>query len=382
MKDSREYNDIMDMVNGGIMLTKEEKALIISLKRDRFYAQARVAAIVLCVLSVMLMVGFKFNEGFLDANSRFSLLMDSVNRIEENLSYPKINVRAEFEDVPNAQLVLLPDTPIAVENVSVREEFTKNKIVVTLSGASESVQDGVKLVMDSDIMDAVGVYRQNQDVVVEIFCNDIYNWKLGARENGLVVSFESLHRMEDKTVVVYMPYEDRNRLAIPEWQQSLSKFAADNHIRLFLAYNMQESYTQQEIVEFANAIRADMLLGIEVKRNAQGTKFDAVTICNTAYFIPDFNSAQLAILLEEAFSDVTGAEPAGFRECVEEDVLISQAVIPAAMVELSVPQSDLDRVEVLYKLNESILAAMKRTITDALAMYLSGASGGEATLSH
>ncbi|MCM1182655.1 MAG: N-acetylmuramoyl-L-alanine amidase [Roseburia sp.] len=376
IKNGREYNDIMDMMKAGIALTQEEKALILSLKRDRFHAQARAAAVVLCALSVLLMVGFKLNESFLDANSRFSLLMESVNRVEENLSYPKINVRAEFSDVPGAQLVLLPDAPIPAEHVSVREEFTGNKLVVTLSGASEAVQDGVRLIMDSGIMDAVGVYRQNQDVVVEIFCNDTYNWELHTQENGIAVSFEALRETADKIVVVYMPYEDRNRLAIPEWQQSLSKFAADNGVRLFLSYNMQESYTGQEIVAFANAVRADMLLGIEVKASAQGTKTDVVTVCNPAYFIPDFNSAQLAILLEEAFADVTGAEPAGFRECGAEDVLVSEAVIPAALIELSVPQSELERVELLYKLNESILAALKRTITDAVGMYPAEDSGG------
>lgn len=369
MKNSREYNDIMDMAGTGAALTREEKALIVSLRRDRFYAQARAAAVFFCVLSIALMVGFKLNEDFFDANSRFSLLMESVNRTEENLSYPKLNVRAEFEDVRQAQLVIRLDMPIAAENISVREEFTKNKIVVTLLGAAETVPGEMKLVTDSAIMDAVGVYRQNKDVVVEIFCNDVYDWSLSRQEDRIVVDFKPFDRIEDKVVVVYMPYEDRNRLAIPEWQQSLSRFAADNHIRLFLAYNMQEHYTQEEIAAFANGIGADMLLGIEVKGNAQSTVASAVTVCNTVYFIPEFNSAQLAILMAEAFADTTSAEPAGFRECGEEDTLVRQAVIPAALIELSVPQSELDRVEVLYKFNESILAAMKKTITDAFALY-------------
>ncbi len=369
MKNSREYNDIMDMAGTGIALTREEEALIVSLRRDRFYAQARAAAVAFCVLSIALMVGFKLNEGFFDANSRFSLLMESVNRTEENLSYPKLNVRAEFEDARQAQLVIRLDAPIAAENINVREEFTKNKIVVTLLGASETVQDGMRLVTDSAIMDAVGVYRQNRDVVVEIFCNDVYNWSLSRQEDRIVVDFQAFDRVEDKVVVVYMPYADRNRLAIPEWQQSLSKFAADNHIRLFLAYNMQESYTQEEIVAFANRIGADMLLGIEVKGGAQSTGVSAVTVCNTVYFIPEFNSAQLAILTAEAFADAAGAEPAGFRECGEEDALVRQAVVPAALIELSAPQQELDRVEALYKFNESILAAMKKTITDVFEMY-------------
>lgn len=353
-----------------VALTSAEAELILSQKRDRFYKQAMAATLIFCVISVALMAGFKFNEEFFDANSRLSLLMEGVNKREENLSYPKINVRADFKDEKISKLVIKPDTQIAAGNVSVREEFTKNKIVITLADASENIEDGIELVTDSTIMDAVGIYRQNRDVIVEVYCNDTYSWSLDNQENAIIVTFGDLSREYSGTVVVYMPYEDKNRLVIPEWQQSLSKFAADNDIKLFLAYNMQESYTQQEVVDFANRIEADMMLGIEVRSSADAAEINGVTVCNTMYFVPDFNSAQLAITMAEAFAEETNVVPYGFRECEEKDVLVSQSVIPAAMMEISLPQTEAERVETVYKLNESILSAIKKTIAEVFEIYI------------
>lgn len=356
-------------------LTSAEEELIISRKRDRLYKAAAAAAVLFCAAAAALMASFKLNEDFFDASSRFGLLMERVNAQEENSAYPKINVKAAFDDKEEARLVIPLQVPMDSENIVVREEFTKNKLMITLAGASETIDDGITLTSDSRIMDAVGVYRQKLDVVVEVYCKEMYAYAMEHSGNALTVNFLPVRSNCDAMAVVYIPYEDKNRLALPEWQQSLVKYASDNRIRLFMASDMQEPYTQQEVIEFAEAIGADVVLGIDVSTDMQAPQTTASAICNTTYFTPDFNSAQLAVLFAEELVSETQIKLLGFEEADENTPLVFMAARPAAMIKISQSQKDADSVETVYKLNERLAAAIKGTLG---SIYAEQTDEGEA----
>lgn len=350
--------------DGAEALTSAEAELIIAGKRDRLYKNMVRAAAVFFAAAVVLMTAFKLNEDFFDASSRFGLLMESVNAQEENKAYPKINVKAEFDDKNESKLVIPLGALTADENIVVREEFTKNKLIITLVGASENIYDGIKLTSDSQIMDAVGIYRQNLDVVVEVYCKEMYAYVLENSGRTLTVSFLPMRNNYDAVAVVYIPFEDRNRLALPEWQQSLAKYAYEHRIRLFMASNMQEPYTQQEVMEFAETAEADVVLGIAVSTDTQTQQTTGTAICNTTYFVQGFNSTQLSVMFAEAFVTETQVKLLGFEEADERTPLVYMATRPSAMIRISQSQKDADSVEAVYKLNEKLVAAIKRTLGD------------------
>lgn len=343
-------------------LISAEAEEIVVRKRDRLCKRAMVAAVVFCVVAAALMASFKFNEDFFDASSRLGLLMESVNAQEENSAYPKINVKAEFDDKEEAKLVIPLNALADHENITIHEEFTRNKLVVTLKGGSGYIPDGIRLTSDSRIMDAVGIYRQNLDVVVEVYCKETYSYTVENGENALSIHFLPLRSSYDAVAVVYIPYEDRNRLKLPEWHQSLADYVSDNRIRLFMASDMQEPYTQQDVIQFAEHIDADVVLGIDVSVDAQAQETSAAAICNTTYFIPDFNSAHLAVILAEEFVSETQLPFWGFDEADGNTPLVALATRPSAMLKISQSQKDAESVEAVYKLNERIVAVIKNTL--------------------
>lgn len=258
--------------------------------------------------------------------------------------------------------------PIASEDVSIREVFIQNKYVITLSGYSENIPNGVELVSDSTIMDAVGVYRQNDDVVVEVFGRDLYDYELVTGSNALTVIFRDMGDSYAASAVVWLPYEDRNRLALPEWRQRLARFAADNRIKLYMASDMPEQYSQDEVIAFANRIRADMVLGVQVEGNSEQQSY-MTGICNTTYFIPDYNSTHLSVVMAEAFLEATQIGMSGFEEGGSH-ALVSQATVPAAVIRISLTQKDMESVENEYRLNEKIISALEKTMGDILQDYI------------
>ncbi len=259
--------------------------------------------------------------------------------------------------------------PIAAEDISIREEFIQNKYVITLSGYSENVPNRMELVSDSTIMDAVGVYRQNEDVVVEVYCRDLYDYDLTMGNGSLTVDFKEIGDSYAASAVIWFPYDDRNRLALPEWRQSIDRFAEDNRIKLYLASDMQEEYSQEEVILFANRIGADMVLGVQVEEN-NGQQSYLTGICNTTYFKPDYNSTHLSVVMAEAFLETTQIEMRGFEEGGDSHALVSGATVPSAVIKISLIQKDMEGVENEYKLNEKIVAALVKTMGDILQDYI------------
>lgn len=362
----------------GCALTRAEIEEITAGKRDELYRSLQITAVSFAVVSGVLTAGFKINEDFFDASSRIGILMESVNTQENSLMAPKLNVRTAFRDEDRSRLVIPLQEPIAVEDVSVREEFVRNKYVITLSGYSEYVPNGVELVSDSTIMDAVGVYRQNEDVVVEVYCGELYDYELAVGNGALTVDFKEIGDSYAASAVVWFPYTDRNRLALPEWRQSIEKFAQDNQIKLYMASDMQEEYTQEDVVSFANRIHADMVLGVQVEESS-GQQSYMKGVCNTTYFIPDFNSAHLSVVMAEAFLEsVQGAvqmEMRGFEEGDDSCVLVSEATVPSAVIQISLTQKDMESVENEYKLNGKIVEALEKTMEVILQDYILPVNG-------
>lgn len=350
-------------------LTRAEAAHIVAEKRDRLYRSVQIVTIAFAVVSIVVMAGFKMNEDFFDASSRIGILMESVNAQESELAAPKVNVRTVFRDENKSRLVIPLQEPIASDAVSIREEFVQNKYVITLSGYSSYVPNGVELVSDSTIMDAVGVYRQNEDVVVEVYCNDLYDYELVAGSTALTVNFRKIGDSYAASAVIWFPYNDRNRLALPEWRQRIEKFAEDNRIKLYMATNMQEEYSQEDVITFANGIRADMVLGVQVEGTNEQQSY-MTGICNTTYFIPDYNSTHLSVVMAEAFLDAAQIALRGFEEGDDSHVLVSEATVPSAIIKISLTQKDMESVENEYKLNGKIVDALERTMGDVLQNYI------------
>lgn len=355
-------------------LTRAEAAQLVAERRDRLYKSMQTIAIGFVVVSIAVMTGFKINEDFFDASSRIGILMESVNTQESGLSAPKVNVRTSFQDEKKSRLVIPLQEPITSEDISIREEFIQNKYVITLSGYSSNVPNGVELVSDSTIMDAVGVYRQNEDVVVEVYCSDLYDYELVTGSSSLTVNFKEIGDSYAASAVVWFPYADRSRLSLPEWRQSIDQFAADNRIRLYMASDLQEEYSQEDIVLFANRIGADMVLGVQVEGNSEQQSY-MTGICNTTYFIPDYNSAQLSVVMAEAFLEAVQIQMRGFEEGGDRYVLVSEATVPSAVIRISLTQRDMESVESEYKLNGKIVVALEKTMGDIVQSYIINSGG-------
>ncbi|MDE6363583.1 MAG: hypothetical protein K2L86_04855, partial [Lachnospiraceae bacterium] len=129
------------------------------------------------------------------------------------------------------------------------------------------------------------------------------------------------------------------------------------------------AYTQEDVIQFANEIHADMVLGVQIDKTQEPQAF-MTGVCNSVYFIPVYNSAALSVMMAEAFAEITAVQMKGFEEAGSSDVLVSEATVPSALIKISLTQKDMESVESEYQLDAKVVSALEKTIDEVVKHYI------------
>ena len=335
------------------------------LGQDKLYRYAVIFTIIFAAVSCAVMVFFKMNETYFDSYSA-RILNEDNNAMQEQTDAARYNVKVELVDEAQSRLLLPLTQKLSADHMSIRENFTENKLVVTLKGAASCIEPGSQVTIDSGILDAVGVYRQQEDIVLELYCKDTYGYELQLADNQLSVSFVPLRSQYQTISVIYVSAKDRERFAGQDMQE-LDRLAKEYGMKIYRTWKMDTEYTQQQVIDFANRVQADMLLGIGVEEGAPADSIE--TVCNAGYFIPDFGGVELAAVMTDSMGRVYGASQIQVLDAPTECALIHDATIPAAMTLYYTKQAATGRPEMEYDMNRKLVNALTDMYKQALSTY-------------
>lgn len=325
-----------------------------------------VSTAVFAVLSLCLMLSFKLNESFFDTHGRIGYLAETEQNtiLEENakaVSYKK-NIKVSIDDKADQRLILPLLSSISIEKVSVREEFTAKKLVITLQDAIELIAGETLVTTDSSIMEAVGLYKQENNVVLEIYEKSFLAYDLQIEDNKLIVSFNKIEDSYDKKIIVYVPFEKKDRLYSEEWITSLKSIVGDNN-KLYLCSQMREEYTSEQVLDFAKEINADALLELDYIETYDPEYVEI--IYNEDYFIPYFGSTQLASLMKSCLEEKSELAVTAYKKAGEGDILVKDSKCPAAKAVVYV-QTHNEGIEEKYTLNHSLMESLSEVIKNVV----------------
>lgn len=333
--------------------------------RDRLYSVTMVCTAVFAVLSIVLMIGFKKYEAFFDSHSHIGMLaekevMDAIEekqRQEYNYQFMKKNIDIEIEDLKEGVIKIPLKTAVTMDDVDIRHEFTKNKYVITIKNIRNAIDTDSKIISDSLLMDAFGAYNIKDDTVIEIFYNKekAFCCDVDIDEHHMNLDLSPIKDGYEHVAMVTTSFLDRTRLS----ELKIDKF--DNTLVLSCG-QLQEEYTNNELVEYANKLYADMLVNVGFGEN--GEKSYMKVIYNPDYYIPEFGSTDLAKLSSELFAKRTGYELIGFRGCKEDEVIVSQAKVPSTEVIFNTCYGENNALEVDYNLNHGMMSAIEDIIKE------------------
>lgn len=330
-------------------------------KRNGLYRGSVIAVGIFVLVAFGLIGCFKYYEDYFDSHGRIAVVAEAALLEQNSASLSGIrkrNFRVNVVDEPLAKLVVPFQVQTQMSNITVCEEFTKNKLVVTLKGGTSYIEEGATITSDSVWMEAVGVYRHDKDIVIEVYCHDVCGYQMSYEDNRLTLSFLPLREQYNQFVVVYTPWSNLRDLHRNEWNQELQKLQEEYSVKIFSSIAMQEEYTNQEVVEFANRIHADMLIGMELVNSDDS---QVVTICNPQYFIPFFGNVELAALLEQEFVQITGLPGMGIKQVENEQDWLTLSGVPTALTQFYVSLEQ-KNVEQNYNLNQKMMKALGNVI--------------------
>jgi hypothetical protein len=347
-----------------------------SKRRDRLYDSALMASIVLFIILATIIAIYKLNEDYFTDNSRFRKLVESISTKADEVSYPKVNIKVNFTQSDDKSLVISLENPISVGNVSVRDEFTENKCVITLSGYEEYVTNDIEFKGDLSVMGAAGAYSQDGNVVIEVFCNDGYDYSTSVDDESVVVRFDEIESKYEYKAVVWVPYSDKNRLGVSMFKDEFEEYGKDNRIKLYLTSELENEYTQEDIIEYANGIGANLVMGIDTEKSSDDKSY-ITGICNTLYFMPDYDSTRLSVNMVGGFLKTLNYEVRDFEEAGMDNPLVYEATVPSAMIKLSVAEDETKSDESTYNLYENIYYGIINTLDSVLAEWRYNGYEGE-----
>ena len=330
-------------------------------KRDGLYRGTIIAVVVFSLTACGLIGCFKYYEDYFDSHGRIAVVAEAALVEQKNAALSTIrkrNFRVSIVDEPGAKLVIPFQTQTQKSNITVCEEFTQNKLVITLKGGTSYIEEGAVLTSDSTWMEAVGVYRQDDNIVVEVYCHDVCGYQMVYENGMLTLSFLPFREQYENFVVIYTPWSNRNNIHINEWNQAIQKLQEEYPVKIFSTIAMQEEYTAQEVVEFANRVHANMVIGMELVDSEES---QVVTVCNPDYFIPVFGNVELAALQEQEFAQKTGLAVMGIKPSEEEQSWIKLSGVPTALTQFYV-SLDQKSVEQNYNLNQKMMEALSSII--------------------
>ncbi len=347
---------------------------------DMLQARKRIDRVmVLCsllfaLLSVGLMICFKWQESYFDAHGRISIQAEAARENSETnktIVYNKRQINIEIEDKAEAKLVVPLADKIGQDVISVHDEFVKNKLYITIADAGSCLASGAMLLTDSRYLEDVMVYKQNSNTIIEVTVRENYHYSIDYVQGKLALDFMKLREAYDKVVVLYVPYEELQGVFLYEWTQawnkSLQEYADKQNMKLYMMYELQEEYTEAEAAAFAQRVHADMVLAVRTDKSLEAKNIE--TACNTMYFIPEFGNLELAIAMQEEFLNTFKMSTTGIRESSNEDELLYLSTVPTAMVCISEPALAQEKAEDEYAINQNIATALLNVLKRVVSSY-------------
>lgn len=336
--------------------------------RDRLYQKLVICTILFACLSIGLCFIYVKNVSFFETHGKIGYLAEieqqAVEMENSRKLYSKKHIAVNIVDEPAAQLIIPFSDEITEAQISIREDFLNHKLIITLKDEEQIISANAKIVSDSKFMNAMSLYQQREDTVIELFCKDIYAYQYTLEDGEFIISFSDLKDQYERMAVIYVPYDKKDSFSSEEWLNDVKALAEKEGCKAFICPQMQELYTQEEIVAFANQMRVDYLLAVDVDTDAEQTGLKVV--CNPRYFIPDFHSVDLGMLMGQKIMEKTGLPIIDVISCNKEDIMISEALMPAATINISMARNSIQSIEEEYSFYHRVMEGITLSLTEIL----------------
>lgn len=185
---------------------------------------------------------------------------------------------------------------------------------------------------------------EKKRICLRFTLTDVYEYQSVFENSTLYIAFVPPKEAYDKIVVIDPAYGAEDNGVVVEGikgkditldiARALKAKLDETDIKVYYTRMDDSDPADENRVKLAVAAKADMLIRIEVGGTNSSKVYGTEAVYNSRFFIPGFGSVELADLLEREVVTAISGKANGLLEAAEEDVVITEATVPAAAIKV------------------------------------------------
>lgn len=256
----------------------------------------------------------------------------------------------ESSDNGKNQFVIPLEDSIMAEDVQIENHYVEKELWIGLNGATNDFYSREYVTGNLECVSYGGYDITDDTLWIKLVMKDIYEFESTMNNGKLTIKIAKPREIYDKIVVIDAGHggadkgDINGRLCEKDVALNvallLKEKLSDSDIKVYYTRTEDISIDDEKRVNLANGADADMLISIHTDFSAEPTENGITTVYNPYYFIQDFDSISLADKVERSVLSATGATAKGLVEATKENVLVNQATVPVAQINIGYLSSE------------------------------------------
>lgn len=275
---------------------------------------------------------------------------------------------------------------VTAEKVTIENHYMDKELWVSIKQdeKDDSCEEFYRSTSVYGKRDAVidGYFEEGDEIFwLKFKLNDIYEYSSIFENNNLYIEFKMPKEVYDRIVIIDPAYggeeigattvEAVGKEITLEIARAVKEKLDTTDIKVYYTRMNDTNPSADNRVDLTNAVKADMLIRIEVNESQDKKLFGTEAVYNSRYFIPEFGSVELADLLEREVVTAISGKANGLIESTESDEVLNRIEVPAATVRVGYITHEqeallLQRKDYAEKIAEGIYQAIMRAYEEYL----------------
>lgn len=316
-----------------------------------------VSGVLFCIVSMWVMLYFADHKAISIENvaqdqviNLNDLPLETLNgnqNAEGSLRFRQSDEDTDYLCIP------LPEG-IKAENVTMENHYIDKQMWIYISGISQSFFDK-EAVFGNISQITAGLYEvTTKGVLLKFTLTDVFEYKSVLEENHLYIRFIPPKEVYDKIIVIdaagggddvgYYENSITEKNITLDIAKRLKELLEHSDIKVYYTRIDDSTISLEERVSLANAVRADMFIGIRVNHSDDTSIYGTEAFYNENYFIPNLGSVELADILERNVVTQISGRGNGLFACDKSDSLLTEAKVPVAAIAVGYISNDREAV--------------------------------------
>lgn len=245
------------------------------------------------------------------------------------------------------------ESTIMAEDVQIQNHYVEKELWIGLKGATTEFYSREYVTGNLENVSLGGYDLVDGILWIKIAMKNNLEYESTMNNGKLTINMAKPHDVYDKIVVIDAGHggEDKGHVDGRLCEKDIAldvliflqeKFK-DSDIKVYYTRTDDTNIDDKKRVELANSVKADMFISIHTSFAEDVTASGVTTGYNGKYFIQEFDSIALADKLERSVAGVTGAKARGLLEAMEEEILLNEAKVPVAQINVGYLSNETER---------------------------------------